>query len=73
MNDKHVCDFEKEILTFEAITLFYDQSDKIYQEKPVLMMITQGEMKIILKTSSGDKKLLGNVMFDVAEYANTKK
>lgn len=30
-------------------------------------------MKIIMKTSGGDKKLLGVVPFDVAEYANLKK
>lgn len=35
MDKEHVCNFKNEILTFEAVTLFYDESDKKYQEKPV--------------------------------------
>ena len=29
------CDFANEVLTFEAITLFYDEGEAQYQEKPV--------------------------------------
>jgi hypothetical protein len=36
-------------------------------------MFIQGEIKVILKSKSGDKKLLGFVNFDVASYANGRK
>lgn len=35
MNSNYECDLKKEILTFPAITLFYDESEHIYQEKLV--------------------------------------
>ena len=36
----------------------------------MVFIYIQGEIKVILKTENQEKKLLGVVPFDVAEYAN---
>lgn len=45
--------------------MFYDPDTKKYVEK-------EGEIRLVIYTETGDKKLGGVIKFDLAEYMNNK-